>query len=368
MKHKDILKRAWQILWDYKALWIFGFILAITTASGSSSNAANSASNSNQNQSTMEESWGESWDESWNEDWKEAEQEFERFFEEINPAEILTAAVSLAVLFGCMIVFIIIVVVIFRYMSETALIRMVDHYEDAGEKLSIRQGFRLGFSRTAVKVFLVDLVINLPLLVIGIAYVFLVMMPLLLLLTENDMAGVVGVVTAIGLFFIGIFLAFIIFTAISVLKHFFRRAVAIEGMGVFEAIGHGFQLVRKNLVDIGLMWLITIGINLGFSIILIPITLIMLIISAVFGGVVGLAVGGLMAMITEGALPIIVGVMAGVPIFFIMMIVPLGLLDGLREIFMSTTWTLTYREARALGGLRVESLDLEIDPDEVLTD
>ncbi len=29
MKHSEILKRAWKILWDYKALWIFGVILAI---------------------------------------------------------------------------------------------------------------------------------------------------------------------------------------------------------------------------------------------------------------------------------------------------------------------------------------------------
>ena len=33
MKHSLILKRAWKILWDYKALWIFGVILAVTTTS-----------------------------------------------------------------------------------------------------------------------------------------------------------------------------------------------------------------------------------------------------------------------------------------------------------------------------------------------
>jgi len=34
MKHAQILKRSWEILWSYKALWIFGIILALTTASG----------------------------------------------------------------------------------------------------------------------------------------------------------------------------------------------------------------------------------------------------------------------------------------------------------------------------------------------
>ena len=33
MSHKNVLKRAWEILWQYKALWVFGLILALTTAS-----------------------------------------------------------------------------------------------------------------------------------------------------------------------------------------------------------------------------------------------------------------------------------------------------------------------------------------------
>ena len=30
MKHSQVLKRAWKILWSYRALWIFGAILAVT--------------------------------------------------------------------------------------------------------------------------------------------------------------------------------------------------------------------------------------------------------------------------------------------------------------------------------------------------
>ena len=39
-----ILKRAWQILWSYKALWVFGFILALTAAGSSGGNANNGSS------------------------------------------------------------------------------------------------------------------------------------------------------------------------------------------------------------------------------------------------------------------------------------------------------------------------------------
>jgi len=33
MDHMKVLKRAWQILWHYRALWIFGIILALTAPS-----------------------------------------------------------------------------------------------------------------------------------------------------------------------------------------------------------------------------------------------------------------------------------------------------------------------------------------------
>ena len=34
MNHKNVLKKAWQVLWRYKALWLFGVLLALTSVSG----------------------------------------------------------------------------------------------------------------------------------------------------------------------------------------------------------------------------------------------------------------------------------------------------------------------------------------------
>lgn len=357
MNHKDILKRSWQILWSYKTLWIFGFILAITTASGSSSNAANSTSNSDHgNQNPL---MGKSWEEGW----VEATQEFEKLFTEVIPAEIVTATIAIGILISCVIVILIIITTIFRYMSETALIQMVDKYEETGEKVSIREGFRFGFSRTAWKVFLTDLVINLPLFILGIFMLIMILAPVFFLMAASNGASILGTVATIGLFFLGIFITIVVISVLSLLKQFFRRAVAIEGLGVFEGIRYGFQLVRKNLVNVFLMWLITSGINIGFGIILIPVTLIVLVISAVFAGAIGLTVGGLMGLVSHGALPVAVGIITGLPIFIITMIIPLGFLDGLRETYMSSTWTLTFREARALENLELEKLILKYGTD-----
>ena len=34
MNHKNVLTKAWQVLWRYKALWLFGVLLAMTSVSG----------------------------------------------------------------------------------------------------------------------------------------------------------------------------------------------------------------------------------------------------------------------------------------------------------------------------------------------
>ena len=350
MNHKDILKRAWQILWHYKALWVFGFILAVTTASRGGSNVANSASNNQPSNQPPPAFLGDSFQEGW----EEVEQGFELLFSEGIRTEIVNTIFAIAIVITCVALLLVVIAIIFRYMSETALIQMVDQYEKSGERLGVRQGFRLGFSRTAVKMFLVDLIVNLPLTLVIIFMFIMFLMPLLLLLLASNAAGVLGVVITIGLFFIGIFLAIVLGAAVSLLKHFFRRAVAIEGFGVFEALQRGFQLVRQNLTNVILMWLITLGLNLGYTILLIPVGFMVLLAAAILAGGIGLSVGGLTGLLTSGDLPVIVGLVTGIPLFILLMLIPLGFLDGLRETFMSSTWTLTYREACALDKLEPE--------------
>ncbi|MBC8507907.1 MAG: hypothetical protein H8D34_23820 [Chloroflexi bacterium] len=58
---------------------------------------------------------------------------------------------------------------------------------------------------------------------------------------------------------------------------------------------------------------------------------------------------------------LVAGLVAGVPILLLCIVAPLAFLSGLKETYVSTSWTLAYREIRA-----IENLDLEISADEVL--
>jgi hypothetical protein len=60
-----------------------------------------------------------------------------------------------------------------------------------------------------------------------------------------------------------------------------------------------------------------------------------------------LLAGGLTGLAFEGPMPWIVAAVVGIPVFILVMAAPLSFLGGLFEVFLSSTWTLTYRELRA---------------------
>jgi len=147
------------------------------------------------------------------------------------------------------------------------------------------------------------------------------------------------------------------------LKRFFRRACALEGMGVIESIQQGFGLAVRHLGDAIVMWLIMIGVSIGWLIariilviLMFPIIILLIIVGVVLGGVPALLVGGLASLFLEGALPWILAGLIGLPIFILVLALPWVFLEGLMEVFTSNVWTLTYRELRAL-----ESVEPELD-------
>ena len=316
MNHTRVLKRAWHIVWSYRALWVFGFILALT-AGGRGSSSGRVANN-----------WGQ-------------------YSTDRIPPEVVSTLIAIGIGLACLIVLLVIVAAIARYVAATALIRMVDDHEETGQKRSIRQGFRMGWSRSAFRLFLIDVAVSLPTAVVFILLFALALAPLLLWATDVEAAGVIGTVITVGLFIIVILLAIVVALILSVLKPFFQRVCVLQHMGVAESIRQGYAMVKQNLKDVGLMWLITVGLRIGWAILMIPVGLLLVVVSGGLGGVLALLAGGLTGLAFEGAVPWIVAGVVGIPIFILVLVAPLSFLGGLFEVFLSSTWTLTYRELRA---------------------
>jgi len=364
-----ILKRAWHILWSYRALWVFGLILALAGA-GSHGNGSNSSSRHEANpQSSQQQPLPQDMREAF----KQGSQEMQRLFNEgltkagISKEE-LSTLIWIGVIFVVLCLIFGLVLAVARYVSETAVIRMVDEYENTGTKMTIKQGFRIGWSRTSWRLFLINLLVNLPL-ILGIV----------LLLTGVGIAifrsmsqgfqqpATFTIVALIGVMFLLIFVVAIISIFLGLLRHFFWRACALENLGVRESLSRGFQMARENWKNIGLMWLVMIGLGIVWaivSIIAIILTIPVVLVTAVAGALVAvipvLLAGGLTSLFLHGWLPWIVGALFVLPLFFTIAFSPWILLGSWQTVFVSTVWTLVYRELKALPALT--SLGVDVTP------
>lgn len=352
-----ILKRAWYILWSYRALWVFGLILAL--AAGSSSGQGNNSryeqsSGDNNTQVTPQ---------SMQEAFRELQQEVQKLFREGIPdldisGPELNTFLWVVGAFVLVMVVVGIVMAIARYVSETAVIRMVDEYEATGEKMGVRQGFRIGWSNTAWRLFLINLIVNLPL--IALMLVLITVGAIVLFSVGNGSANfeAFSIVSAIALVFITIFVVVILTILLRLLRNFFWRIAVLEDAGVRESLQRGFAFVMENWKNVGLMWLVMIGLGIVWavaSILLIIVSIPVVVVTAVIAALVAvlpyLLLVGIFSTFLGGFLPWIAAGLFIAPLFFTLAFSPWVLLGSWQSVYTSSVWTLTYREIKALPAL-----------------
>jgi hypothetical protein len=340
MNHVQILKRAWKILWNYRALWVLGFLLALTTGGGGSSGSGGgNGGNGNNNFPGPGDGFNQL-----PQGIQELIRNFtawaENFFRPENAPTLIGIGIALAIVFIALGV----ISSIVHYVSTTSIIRMVDTYERTEEKVSWRQGWRMGWSREAWRLFLIDLVIFLPVFVVVIVLFGCAALPLILGSVAAQDFSLPGLVGTIG---IGLIVLFIIFAIALILAFFMelaRREAVLKGSGVFESIRAGWSLARAHLKDVFILWLIMVGVRIGTSIVMIPIVLIVLLIGALIGGGAGAGLYFLLNAVATGAAAWGWGIAIGAILFLLVLILPLTLLSGLYLVYHSSVWTLAYRE------------------------
>lgn len=347
MNHTKVLKRAWHVVWNYRALWVFGIVLALLATGGGARGA--------QQQAHDQEFWPDQ------ELWPDRGVRLHGV--PSLPPQAVTALVTLGLVLLGVIMLVIVVSVVARYVSATALIRMVDDYENTGEKRSVREGLRMGWSGAAPRLFLINLLLGLPVALISILLFLLALTPLLLWATGSTTAGWIGTAATGSLYLVLILGTIVVGTAISLLIRLAWRACALDGLGVLDAIRRGYGVMRRNLKDVALMWLIMVVVQIGWvvatialALALLPLTIGAMLAAAALGGLPGLLAFGLASAFLEGPVVWIVTAVVGVPFLVgavvlasIVVSLPGLFLSGLLEVFKSSVWTLTYRELPAVA-------------------
>lgn len=287
-----VLKRAWQIIWKFKVLWIFGILASCGQASGSGgSNSGYRFSSQDINVSPQ----------------------IEHFFSQLNPGVIWTL-----VAIGIIIVLALVVLaILLGTVGRVGLIRGTMKAEQGAERLTFGELWREGLTYFW-RVFGLNLLIGLA--------VFLIILVL----------GIIAIVLTIGT--LGLFILCLlpiicllipVMWAVSVIIEQANVALVVENLSIIEAVKRGWKVVWDN---IGTMIVMSLILILGV-------------------GIIGGAIIGLPLLVV--AAPAVVGVTTGTTeairnglivsgLLFIVYLPFLLVLSGILRAYTSSAWTLTY--------------------------
>ena len=367
MEYNRILRRAWDNVLHYRALWIFGLIVALTAFTWETAlilggdKDEDGSDRGIQIVRQSDETWPEAMRRTMDEEIDVAKAEIdhanrdiERFFARELDVQVESDLLAVIAVVAALMLGGYIIAKTAGYVGDAALIKMVNETEETGEQHSVRQGWRLGWSRAALRFFLIDLPVDGVAAVAVILTFLLVFAPLALWATGNTAAGVIGTIFTVGMFIPTLVLVLIAAALLSVVKRFARRACAMEGLGVRASVGRGFLVVRRRLKEMLPVWLVTVGVKIAWPFLMAPVLIVSVVLGFVFGVIPALLLGGLALLVADGAALWILVAAVGILFFILGFAAPLVFLAGLREVFLSSVWTLTYRELKPLESAEAE--------------
>ena len=354
-----ILQRAWHILWNYRTLWVFGLILALA-AGGSSSGGNNNGmqwreDGNNGSQTPPPENMQEFF--------QNIQRELDRLFREGIPdinitGEALTTFLWVVGIFVVLMLLVSIAIAIAYYVSAHAVIRMVDEYENSGTKMSVREGFRVGWSPAAWRLFLINLIVHLP--AILLFSIFLIAGVIIFLTVTNGNAdfSTASIVSLVSLAFLAILVVIVVSSLLGLLRPFFWRVAVLEDASVGDSLRRGFAMVRENWKSAGLMWLVMAELGIAWIvvsilafIVTIPIVILTAIVAALVAAIPFFLLLGLFSLFLAGPLAWVAAGLFVLPLFFTIAFSPWLLLGSWKSVFTSIVWTLAYREIKALPAI-----------------
>jgi hypothetical protein len=369
---KKILTRSWKILWSYRLLWVFGFLMALAgVGSQPSDNLRYTLTDTDQQREPAGFHRPADWE---NIEGLTPRQALEFAWREMGeglaelqamyPVEFRMGVAALITLVVVVLLVSLLTAVLY-YVAETATIHLVDAYEQSGVKVGLRQGWRYGWNRSAWRVFVVNFIVHLPVLGLCVALALIGWWIFTAFMDGARWSIISSLIGGTGLAFLLIFATVLIMVVLFVVRDFAWRLIVLEGAAALESLGQGWALVRRQWKNIGLTWLVMFGLKIvwGVSLFILVFPLLAVSIFTSLGGVLAALVPSLITAGIAGLLsapeywPWVFGGIVGLPIFFVVAFSPLFLVAGWGNIYQSNVWTLAYRELKALETVRpVEEL------------
>ena len=308
-----VLRRAWEITWRHKALWLFGFLVSLGTVSarfGTSSGR-------------------------WESVTRELPPEMQRGLADFLSSPYFTIVIVILILLG---IALSVGFALLGALARATLVDQVRAVEDVGV-VTLRSGWEAG-RRHLWMVFGIRLLLGLPAIVVTMIGVLPVVGMALLVAGQDRLAVLVPGVFAMefALFTClvpAICLAVLLSVPLSLLRRLAVRACVLEERGVRESVSCAWSMLREHLGSLALVWLILLCVGIGVMIVVfLPLVLVMMASMAI----------SLLAVFFSPLVSIGLMLMIGLSAWLLGAVV-----NSVVETFSSAVWTLTYRELTGLG-------------------
>ncbi|MCX7838603.1 MAG: hypothetical protein N2559_03990 [Anaerolineae bacterium] len=313
MDYGKIVARAFEITRKHRALWLFGILLALFGGGGGGGSGNFNIPSGGDNFPRLPTLSSEVW-------------------------QIITILIIALV---CFAVIWLVLSIILRFVSRAALIGLVQELEAEQKAPTVGRGFSIG-AEHFWRLLGIALVINIPLAIISLVIVIIALLPLLMAIAPLISAGrsapseliavaLSGGAISILLICCAALFLFALNLVIVPFYQFITRACVIQKLGVMDSIRAGYHIVRANLGKVAVLYILAIGISIGFGIVILIVTLLFF---AIIAGV-GFAV---YAVVQSEMPALIVAGIVAIPVILVLIFV-----SGLYATFESTYWTLGYR-------------------------
>jgi len=291
MDYGRILKRAWNVTWRYRILWLFGLFVGGMSSGGGSS-------------------------------YQTSPQDLERF----DPGSITAGLEQLQQYIWLIVLGVTAAVVvglalwIISVAARGGLIHLVNEAEE-GRAVRAADGWSVGF-RNWWRIFAIDLVLYLPLLIVA-AIVFGVAFAPLIIALVNEGDPTAGILSMCGGVAFALLIIWLLSFVIGLLEVMATRHAVLGFEPAMHSISLAWSDVRTRFKDLFVMWLLTLAVGLAYG-------FAVGIVAAVFGVAMGLSV--------MSGLWVLGGVVGFV--MFLILLIP-GAIYGT---FSSALWTVFYRQ------------------------
>ncbi len=299
MDYGKVLGRAWEITWRWKVLWIFGFLASLGQGTQSTSS------------------------------YRPSDQEFNKWFQ--NPAEVLAPIIGVVVAIICILIIIAIIIWVVSVISRGALIAGVVQVEDEGST-SFGQAWVVGRKKFWT-LFGLGVLAAIPMIImfaIG-AIVFVVAITSGVMDANGEPVFSTILFTSLFCFCFLCCGMVLLGMVLEQIRVYGERAAILEDLGWIDAFKRGWQVIKENLGPTIILWLIFFALGIVIFVIILIIILVLAVPVLAFLGISSVSDVG-----TWMIAPMICG--------GLVMLVVFALLRSIVTTYISTTWTLAYRE------------------------